>query len=55
MIKTIKTTLQSEFEEKSNALLKEGFNLISSSCNTFQFQDYPEETYWCAIFVKDGS
>ena len=49
MIKTVKRTVQSGFEDDVNKLLRDGFVLVSSSCNTFQCDDYPEETYWCAI------
>jgi len=53
MIKTIKTGIQVDFENLVNKYLEAGFTLVSSSCNTFQFEDYPEETYWCAILSRE--
>ncbi len=43
MLKTVLNNKQGDFEDEVYALLKEGFKLSSSSCNTYQFEDYPEE------------
>lgn len=53
MLKTIVNHRQVEFECEVNGLLDEGFKLSSSSCNTYQYRDFPEETYWTAILIKD--
>lgn len=52
MIKTIKTTLQPNFENEVNELLDKGFILKSCSCNTYQSDGYDEETYWTAILEE---
>lgn len=52
MIRTIMTDDQVQFERESNGLIEQGFILDSSSCNTYQYGDYRERTFWSAIFVK---
>ena len=52
MVNTIKTTDQIKFEKSVNSLIESGYKILSSSCNTYQYSDFPEETYWTAILVR---
>lgn len=54
MIQTVLTHIEDEFKRQVNDLLQDGFKLSSSSCNTYQYEDYPEQTYWTAILIKEG-
>lgn len=53
MIRTVSSNKQMVFEDEVNALIKDGFILSSSCCNTYQYEDYQEQTYWTAILIKE--
>ena len=53
-IHTVKNTHRGSYQDEVNAIMAQGYRLMSCCCNTFQHSDYPEETYWTAILLKVG-